>query len=130
MKEKIELTDTIEDVLIKLAEGNPGGLSVCLQIMKESAQIDPDCAFPLLPLLSFDTLRIYGSRIWMLYKDVCKQSLTDTLGVMRGHQLGFVTRQQLNHAIDNYGEGLDVEAVLGQVRERLPNFGRLSEGSW
>jgi len=100
---------------------------VCMQIMGKGAKIDPDAASPLLTLLSFDTLGIYGSRIWMLYKDVCKQDLTATLGMLRGWQLGFITKQQLIHAIDNYGDGLDVEAVLAQVRERLPDFGRTED---
>ncbi len=136
MSERIKATDTARDVFLKLSEEtpnggafNPGGLNVCMQIMEKGAKIDPDCPFPLLALLSFDTLGIYGSRIWMLYKDVCKQDLTATLGMLRGHQLGFITKQDLNHAIDNYGDGLDVEAVLEQVRERLPEFGRTEEAT-
>ena len=125
MGSKIGLNDTIKDTIFKLSEGNPGALRVCMEIASRGALIDPD-AFGggTLMLLSFDTLDIYGSRIWMLYKDVCETDLINTLGVLRGWQLGFVTQDVLNHAIDNYGDGLDVASVVEKVRERLPNFGQ------
>ncbi len=122
MNERIQLTDTTQDVVVKLSDGNPGCMNVCVKILRDSAKIDPQSAGPLFTLLTFDTLGIYGSRVWMLYKDVCKENLTDTLGVMRGFQLGIITAPQLNHAIDNYGDGLDVKDVVTQVRERLSEF--------
>ena len=123
MKNKIELTDNGMDMLLKLSEGNPGALSVCMQVLEKGSKIDLDSASPIITLLTFDDLGIYGSRIWMLYKDVCHEDLTNMLGVLRGHQLGYVTEWQLNHAIDHRGNGLDVESVLSQVKEFLPNFG-------
>ncbi len=120
---KINGSETVQGMIIKLAEGNPGAIRVCTEIYTKGAEIDPDCR-PLLHLLGFDTLEIYGSRIWMLYKDVCKHSLTHTIGMLRAQQLGFLSRKQLDHAIDNWGEGLDIEALMHQVRERLPDFQR------
>ena len=123
MKNRIKLADTGMDVVMKLSEGNPGALSVCMQVLEKGSKIDLDSASPIITLLTFDDLGIYGSRIWMLYKDVCHEDLTNMLGVLRGHQLGYVTEWQLNHAIDHRGNGLDVESVLSQVKEFLPNFG-------
>ena len=129
MRNKIGLDDTLLSTIVKLAEGNPGAATVCSLIAKDGDAIDPDAAFGggLMSLLQFDTLGLYGPRIWMLYKDVCGQDLVNTLGILRGHQLGFITEGTLNHAIDNYGDGLDVESVLEQVKERLPNFGQNGE---
>jgi hypothetical protein len=88
------------------------------------AEIDPDdWAGGLGPLLFMDSNRIYGSRIWQLYKDVCNQSLVRMLAVLRAWQLGFISGHALHHAIDNCGEGLDVDELLGRVQERLPRFG-------
>ena len=128
MKNKLGLEDSGMDVLYKLSEGNPGALTVCMEVLKKGAEIDPD-AFGggLLQLLVFDTLGIYGSRIWMLYKDVCESNLVSMLGVMRAWQLGFITQSQLNWAIDNRGDGLDVKQAVSQVKERLPSFGHMSE---
>jgi len=117
------------DVVQKLAEGNPGAITVCMRILQETPQVDPDCGAGFLPLLHLDSQRIYGSRIWMLYKDVCKQDIVSTLGMIRAVQLGYLPETELNHAIDNYGRkldgsNLDVEGLLAEVKTRLPNFGK------
>ena len=123
MTEKIKLTDTTPDVITKMSEGNPGALSVCIQLLTETEKIDPDAALGgLSSILMLDGLGIYGSEIWMLYKNVCGEDIADTIAVLRGYQLGFITYHQLNHAIQNGGNGLDVNDVLKQVKDRLPLF--------
>jgi len=113
----------MQDVIFKMSEGNPGALSVCVQILREGSRIDPDDALGALgTILSLDTLGLYGSKIWMLYKDVCQCDLPKMLAVLRACQLGFVTDAQVRRAVDAYGEGLDVPAICAQVAERLPRF--------
>ena len=120
---RITLNDTGEEVLIKMAEGNPGGLTLMMKIMQFGGEIDPDGALGGFgAVLSFDTLGIYGSRIWMLYKDVCDSNLSLTLAVIRAHQLGYISQQDIDRAIDNYGEGLNLDDIKTKVSERLPNF--------
>jgi len=122
-KTRIELSDTIQDIVVKLAEGNPGALSVCVQMLTETEKIDPDAILKgLSGLLMLDTLGIYGSEIWILYKDVCGEDITDTIAILRGFQLGIVTENQLHYAIQNRGNGLDINDVLNQVKKQLPNF--------
>lgn len=121
---RIDLNDTMQSVVIKMAEGNPGALRVCMDLLAKGEQIDPDdWAGGFGNLLSLDTLAVYGSRIWMLFKDVCDLDLIKTIAMLRAWQLGFTTRESLNYAIDNRGAGLDVDTLLAQVKERLPNFG-------
>ena len=123
MKSKIELTDSIQDVLVKMSEGNPGALTVCLEILKHGEKIDPDNAMGGLgAILSLDTLQLYGAKIWMLYKDVCGKELPQMLAVLRGHQLGHVTDAQIHHAVENYGDGINVADLCAKVVERLPKF--------
>jgi len=91
--------------------------------MKTTEQIDPQQVFKGLgPILFLDTLKIYGPRIWMLYKDACKENLIHVLGMLRAVQLGLVDDSVLDFAIDNMGEGLDIDAAMKQVRERLDQF--------
>ena len=124
MKERIEMTDTVVDVIIKLVEGNPGAVKVCTEMIKCGESIDPDSVWGGIGnLLSLDTHRIYGSRIWMLYKDVCGEDLTNTVGILRALQLGFLKEDVLQHAIDNYGEGIDVDLLISKVKALLPRFG-------
>lgn len=123
MKEKIQLTDSIQDVLFKISEGNPGALNVCINILKEGEKIDPDNAMGGLGvLLSLDTLGLYGSKIWMLYKDVCDCELSAMLAVLRAWQLGYATKGQIHHAVENRGEGLNVADMHAKVVEYLPSF--------
>jgi len=72
-----------------------------------------------------DTLGIYEERIWGLYEDVCGGEPGKVIALLRAYQLGQlagVTLEALNHAIDNRGDGLDLEAVVEAVKGRLPNF--------
>lgn len=86
-------------------------------------KIDTDAAFGgFANIMDLDTLGIYGSRIWMLYKDVCKEKLYKMIAVLRSWQLGFVSASAINHAIDNYGEGLDVSECVVKVTEQLKGF--------
>ena len=88
-----------------------------------SPEIDPESAFGELgPILSCDMERIYGPRIWMLYKDVCGGNVVKALGLFRGVQLGIISGEKLSHAIDNRGDGLDVDDVVLKVQEKLPTF--------
>jgi hypothetical protein len=121
---RLDFTDTVLSMVKKLSEGNPGAIKVIAFLFEKGEAIDPDCAFGsgLLPVMSLDTYGIYGPRIWMLYKDVCGESITYTLAVLRAVQLGLMRESVMNHAIDHRGEGIDVADVLTQVRKELPRF--------
>lgn len=121
---RINFNMSIPEVLVAMCEGNPGALTVCIEAIKNAERIDPDSAFGGLGVIMFmDDLGVYGSRIWMLFKDVCKEDLTKMLAVIRARQLGLgVTAEMINVAIDNGGEGLDPDKCLSDVRQRLPAF--------
>lgn len=120
---RITMRETGMEAIMKLVEGNPGAITVCIRLIKEVGDIDPDSLFGGLgPILALDTEKIYGCRIWMLYKDVCKENLIKMIAVLRSVQLGFITPNILHHAIDNYGEGIDIDNILIKVQDRLPQF--------
>ena len=122
---KINLNDSVLTILEKMSEGNPGAATVLVRIVKEGAEIDPQSfAGELTGILSLDTYGIYGSKIWMLYKDVCGHSLVDMLALLRACQLGKLPVATLLHAIENRGAGLDVFKVSKEVREELKDFGK------
>ena len=123
MNERIGLKDTTTDVVTKLSEGNPGALSVCINLLKNTSNHDPDAIMGGTgSLLMLDTLNIYGSRIWMFYKDFCREEIGTMILMLRAFQLGFVTRLELNTAIDRMGTGIDIEEITKKVKEFLPNF--------
>ena len=59
MRKRIELTDSMNDMLFKMSEGNPGGLNVLMGLMDR----DP------LVFLALDDMNIRGTQIWIGYKD-------------------------------------------------------------
>ncbi|MDD3906426.1 MAG: hypothetical protein PHS46_07910 [Candidatus Omnitrophica bacterium] len=121
--ERITGSDSIRDMIVKLSEGNPGGLTVCMTAFSNGHAIDPMGALGgLAPLLALDTLGIYGSRIWMLYKDVCGERLPYFLAMLRGWQLGVLEKEKLLFAIDNYGKGVAVDEIAAKVCDRIPEF--------
>jgi len=107
---KITEQDTVEDAIIKMSEGNPGAISAMAQLLKKTGGV----AF----LTALDNLETYGPRIWMLYKDVCGQDIVKTMGVLAACEENMISEEEYNHAIDNYGDGLDVDEVMDRVVEK------------
>lgn len=121
---RIALNDSVLDCVVKLSEGNPGAMRVLMEICENAPSIDPDDAFGSLgAMINFDNCDIYGSRIWMLYKDVCGQDLTKTLALGRAVQLGYLPLQDLDKWIDE-GKQDGVDGMLAKVKEFLPDFGK------
>ena len=88
--ERIKCEDDVVTICHKLSEGNPGALNVMMQMLSGTAKIDPDAALgPFAHLLNLDTFGIYGSKIWILYKDICCENIVHTITVLRAVQLGF-----------------------------------------
>lgn len=118
-----DLNLSLIDAIIKIVDGNPGATTAVAEMSKVMTKVDPQSMLGEWgPVLSLDGLGIYGSRIWMLYKDVCKQNAGDTIGILRAYQLGIITKDQLNKAIDNYGEGINVKNVINAVKKELKEF--------
>ncbi len=114
-----------QDAVIAMSGGNPGALTVLIQLLQEGAGIDPDSeAGGLAPMLSLDKYGIHEDRIWMLYKDVCNCDLRAMVALLRAPQLGLLDNDKLHHAIDNRGSEIDVEAIVTSVGEGLPNFAK------
>ena len=120
---RIKLEDTTMSMCMKMCEGNPGALNVCVRLLNEAPEVDTDDIMGGLgTFLMMDTVGIYGARIWMLYKDVCKEELWKMVAVIRGCQLGFISQEDLLHAIENYGEGINVSECIEKVTAQLKGF--------
>lgn len=121
---RVQLTDSVMDIMQKMSEGNPGALTVCMHLLNRGEKIDPqDIMGGLGNILSFDTHGIYGSRIWMLYKDVCGEHLGKMAALLRAVQLGFFSDEGLDQMIDGQYTGEHtLDGLIVQVQERLPEF--------
>lgn len=125
---RIKLNDSIQEILINMAGGNPGALTVLINMFKEGGKIDPDDFLGGLgSILSLDSHDIYEHHIWMLYKDVCGQDLTRMFAMLRAVQLGYLAEARLVSAVKD-GQTFSAEEIEGyekKVRERLPAFGKV-----
>ena len=122
-KPRIQLTDSLVDVVRKMANGNPGAITVLMTMLKEGQAIDPQGLMGGFgAILNMDTCDIYEDRIWMLFKDVCGENMVNMMAVLRANQLGFLSTKELNAAIDGQGATLNVADLLEKVMERLPEF--------
>lgn len=124
---RIKLEMSVRDIIIAMCGGNPGAITACAELLQKSEKIDPDDALGsgFSSFLALDALGIYNERIYMLWSDVCKRDVAKTIAVLRAYQLGQlagVDAKTLNHAIDNRGAGIDLDAVMKAVKGRLPDF--------
>jgi hypothetical protein len=76
------------------------------------------------PILALDSHGIYGPHIWILYKEICGESIPRTIAILRAVQLGFLKEQDLLDeikGIETFKPALkvDVPTMVAKVRERL-----------
>jgi len=118
-----DLSMSMLDIMVSLAEGHPGAARVIGELASAAPTVDPDSALgPMGPLFALDNLDCYGSRIWMFYKDVCGQDVNKMLGIMRACQMGFTSDRDINAAIDGDSARLDIPDLLAKLKEKLPAF--------
>ena len=131
--ERIGINDSVQDVFVKLSEGNPGALTVLMKIYNEAEKIDPDNILGGLGvMLSLDTYKIYGTDIWYLYKDICNNDIKHLVAILRACQLNIfeLTTLKLLLAVLNDRGYLDKEdippfkAIIETIQKRLPKFGK------
>ena len=103
---RIKLTDTTMDMILKMSEGNPGAGCALMDIIKDHNSIDPQaCMGSVGAILSLDTFEIYGTDIYVIYKDKCNSDVRKMLMLMRSVQLGFLGRDKLKSmAADQQGQ--------------------------
>lgn len=120
---RIKMTDRGLDVATKLAEGNPGALSVLTRSFLQAAKIDPDNSYgPYGTAMLLDLFNIYGSNIWVLYKDVAGSNLAVLHGLLRSVQLGFCSPTELHQMITSGITAERKQDLLDSVKKCLPDM--------
>ena len=67
-KTRITADMSLQEILLTMSEGNPGALTCMMQMMN----FDP---MALLDILLFDSIGIYGSKIYMVWNDCCGRDM-------------------------------------------------------
>lgn len=64
---RLKLEDTVANIILKMSEGNPGALRVLMKMLRKEDGI--------IYVFTLDDMGIYGSQIWVGYKDHCGQDI-------------------------------------------------------
>ena len=75
MGERIKLEDTLKDVIIKMSEGNPGAMKLLMDMLQYTSGLER--------ILDLDTMGIYGSQIWVGYKNHCGSDIENFLKTIK-----------------------------------------------
>lgn len=68
--EKISGQDSLQDIVAKMSEGNPGAINVMCSVLKAKGDLDG-----MMCLLNMDDMGMRGPAIWIGYKDYAKEDL-------------------------------------------------------
>lgn len=99
---KIKLNDSMMDVMMKMSEGNPGALTFLMEMMRKQNWYGGADSFT--AILSFDTIGLYGSELYMLWNDCCNRDLTQVELVLRNWQMGELSVDEIHKNISQgYG---------------------------
>lgn len=122
---RISADDTMQQGIMKMVEGNPGAVNVCVDLLKFGQDVNPEAGLTsgMVYIMTLDLLQIYGSRIWMLYKDVCGESISKMVAVLVAGANEIITQKELDLAIDGTGLRLDLETLIDTVVEQYPELG-------
>ena len=112
---RLELKDSLLEILTKMGEGNPGAIRVISEVLKLGNLYDPYVPSAMY-FVQLDIIGYYGSAIWELYKDVCGESIPRLLTYLRGTQLGLIK------PFGYMEESLDFDKLLIGIQEKLPRF--------
>lgn len=85
---------TTFDMVYKMSGGNPGAITVLMQLLQSS-----DIGF--FKILFLDTLNIWDHYIWMFYKDCCGEDINLMMRVMDDCQQGFISDAEVVRHVHN-----------------------------
>jgi hypothetical protein len=100
---KLQLTDTILDIMVKMSEGNIGALTCLMEMERKQdwyANVDS-----IIMILQLDTLELYGSNLYMLWDNCCDRDLNKMELVLRNWQMGHLTKEEIHKNL-NSGRGI------------------------
>lgn len=107
-------------LLRKVCQGDFEAQEVCLTLMSGMEKYDPQNAFGGLgALVGFDTAELKGRKIGKFFYDICGQNIEHAIKLLRAVQLGLLNKQKLHHAIENSGEGININELVKAVNARL-----------
>jgi hypothetical protein len=123
---RLNIDMSAKEMIMAMCDGNPGCIRVLADLFRLTPEIDRASALEGFgPITMLDEFGIYGSQVWVLYKDMCNEKYWKVIGLIRAVQCGFTSKEKLKDAID-YADSrrgppptFDIPSLLAQVKEYL-----------
>lgn len=127
---RITLQDSVNDMLCKMAEGNPGALTAMINLIEAKEGIDPQSALgPFGPIINLDSWEIYGSSIYVIWADACTRNAHKMIVLLRATQLGIMPVDTLKAISYGAKPGINFKEISDKVCAQLAEFKPLEEAS-
>ena len=93
---RLNLEDTVLDMVTKMSDGNIGAVGAMSLIINSISEIDPQVAGGgMTTLMILDDWGIYSTSIYILFNDKCDGDTRKFLMLMRAVQLGFLPQETI-----------------------------------
>ena len=93
-EERIKANMTMQDALIEMAEGNPGALTCMLEMLKSDSTA-------LLDILYFDSMEIYGEKIYKLWNDCCNRDMDKFCETLKYLKSGKISKEEIQENLNS-----------------------------
>ena len=87
---RIKANMSVQDMLITMCDGNLGALTCMMEMLLD----DPMTG--MMDILLFDTLGIYGSKIYMVWNDCCRRDMGKFKETLRAFREGKFTKEEIH----------------------------------
>ena len=114
-----DLNMTTTEVLMALAENNPGAVTVLTQFLEQCPEVCTSKVEPMILILYLDELEIYGPQIWYLYKDICGENISKFIGLVRAYQLGACTQDEIYAFLDTKPYEVQEQGIPEKLQQIL-----------
>lgn len=92
-KKRITADMSIDDMVVTMSEGNPGALTCMVNMLNYNPMA-------LLDILFFDTMEIYGSKIYMLWNDCCGRDMDKFNKTIQYIREGKVSKEKVHENLN------------------------------
>ncbi len=91
----IRLRDSFQDVVVKMAEGNPGAVTVLMRLLQDDKMLE---------ILGLDDMNIRGTQIWVAWKGWAHEDMETFLNGIKNRSQEMVDAVNAEGARGNHQE--------------------------
>jgi hypothetical protein len=109
--------------MMEMSDGNPGAATALATMAGSYERFDPMSAFKgWTALLWLDDKELYGSNIWVFYKDLCNEDMNKVVIIIRANQLGLMSTHEVNKHIKERGANVAWQAFADEIKSQIGEF--------